>query len=55
MSRFEFIGNTPPWKLPAKARYAEYDRKRAVKYFGVPDFTPPDFFPILSLLVCGFF
>ncbi|KAL1963828.1 hypothetical protein VTN77DRAFT_7759 [Rasamsonia byssochlamydoides] len=43
-------GNTPPWKLPAKARYGEYDRKQAVRYFGVADFTPPSFFPILSLL-----
>ncbi|KAL1979589.1 hypothetical protein VTN96DRAFT_5545 [Rasamsonia emersonii] len=43
-------GNTPPWKLPAKARYSEYDRKNAVRYFGLPEFTAPSFFPILSLL-----
>lgn len=48
---FSSIGNTPPWTLPAKAKYSEYDRRRATRYFGVPDFTAPDFFPILSLLV----
>ncbi|KAL2009958.1 hypothetical protein VTN00DRAFT_5765 [Thermoascus crustaceus] len=45
------LGNTPPWTLPAKAKYSEYDRRRATRYFGVPDFTAPAcFLPILSLL-----
>jgi 2-hydroxychromene-2-carboxylate isomerase len=48
-------GNIPPWKLPAKAKYSEYDRKQAVRYFGIPDFQAPSFFPILSLLVRLFF
>lgn len=44
-------GNKPPWTLPAKAAYGNFDRKRAVKYFGVPDFKVPPFFPPLTLLV----
>jgi glutathione S-transferase kappa 1 len=44
-------GNTPPWKLPAKAKYSDYDSKQAVRYFGIPAFQAPSFFPILSLLV----
>lgn len=44
-------GNTPPWKLEAKAKYSSFDTKRAQKYFG-PEFTTPPFFPIMSLLVC---
>ncbi|KAF2867942.1 glutathione S-transferase kappa 1 [Massariosphaeria phaeospora] len=43
-------GNKPPWTLPAKARYSEFDSARAKKYFGVPDVKTPPFFPILSLL-----
>ncbi|KAL1958049.1 hypothetical protein VTO42DRAFT_5261 [Malbranchea cinnamomea] len=43
-------GNKPPWTLPAKAAYGAFDRKRAVKYFGVKDFEVPSFFPPLSLL-----
>ncbi|KAJ9197381.1 hypothetical protein DTO164E3_5814 [Paecilomyces variotii] len=43
-------GNKPPWKLPAKARYGVYERQQATKYFGLPDFEAPSFFPILSLL-----
>ncbi|RAO70509.1 uncharacterized protein BHQ10_006521 [Talaromyces amestolkiae] len=42
-------GNKPPWTLPAKAAYANFDGKRAQKYFGF-DFEVPSFFPILSLL-----
>ncbi|KAJ6441188.1 amino acid transporter [Purpureocillium lavendulum] len=42
-------GNQPPWTLPAKAKYLEFDGKRAQRYFGLK-FEIPDFFPILSLL-----
>ncbi|KAL4907765.1 hypothetical protein BDW74DRAFT_189199 [Aspergillus multicolor] len=42
-------GNKPPWTLPAKAAYSQYDGKRAQRYFG-HDFEIPSFFPILSLL-----
>jgi hypothetical protein len=45
------LGNKPPFTVPAKAKYGQFDRVRAAKYFGVQDFTVPDFFPILSLLV----
>lgn len=45
-----FIGNKPPWTLPAKAAYFSHDTPRALKYFGLK-FTIPDFFPILSLVV----
>jgi 2-hydroxychromene-2-carboxylate isomerase len=44
-------GNTPPWMLPAKAKYYVYDGDRAKKYFGTTDIRTPDFFPFLSLLV----
>lgn len=43
-------GNKPPWTLPAKATYGQYDRKRAERYFG-HDLKVPPFFPIVSLLV----
>ncbi|PGG99444.1 hypothetical protein AJ79_08518 [Helicocarpus griseus UAMH5409] len=43
-------GNTPPWTNPAKAKYGQYDRQRAAKYFGVKDMTPPPFFPPLTIL-----
>lgn len=43
-------GNKPPWTLPAKAKYSDFDNKRAKRYFGCPDLTVPSFFPILSLL-----
>jgi len=42
-------GNKPPWTLPAKAKYSEYDIKRAIKYFRAPRLTTPKFFPILSV------
>jgi glutathione S-transferase kappa 1 len=58
-------GNVPPWKLAAKARYANYDGDRAQKYFRksageyygdnpkneMKLWSTPPFFPILSLLV----
>jgi 2-hydroxychromene-2-carboxylate isomerase len=44
-------GNKPPWSLPAKARYGEFDYDRAKKYFGATDIQTPSFFPILSILV----
>ncbi|KAI8938014.1 hypothetical protein NX059_005687 [Plenodomus lindquistii] len=43
-------GNKPPWSLPAKAAYSNYDNARAKRYFGVPNLRSPSFFPILSLL-----
>ncbi|GAD94169.1 hypothetical protein MGYG_05035 [Paecilomyces variotii No. 5] len=43
-------GNKPPWTLPAKARYGGYERQQATKYFKLPEFEAPSFFPILSLL-----
>lgn len=43
-------GNTPPWKLEAKAKYSKFDSKRAQAYFGKSFSTPPNF-PIMSLLV----
>jgi len=58
-------GNSPPWKVDAKATYLSYDSKRAQKSFrkvggkfygdhGKGDDTrlwrTPDFFPILSLM-----
>jgi glutathione S-transferase kappa 1 len=45
-------GNKPPWSLPAKAKYFIFDGSRAKKYFGETKIQTPDFFPILSLLVC---
>jgi len=42
-------GNKPPFSVPAKAAYGTFDRKRANKYFGVPDAPTPEFFPILSI------
>ncbi|USP82486.1 hypothetical protein yc1106_09760 [Curvularia clavata] len=43
-------GNKPPWTLEAKAKYGNYETKRAKQYFGVPEIRVPSFFPILSLL-----
>ncbi|KAF2022204.1 glutathione S-transferase kappa 1 [Aaosphaeria arxii CBS 175.79] len=43
-------GNKPPWTLPAKASYSQYDNERAKKFFGATNVKTPDFFPILSLL-----
>ncbi|KAK2745030.1 hypothetical protein FQN55_006387 [Onygenales sp. PD_40] len=43
-------GNTPPWTNPAKAKYGQFDRQRAAKYFGIKDMTPPPFFPPLTIL-----
>jgi glutathione S-transferase kappa 1 len=36
-------GNTPPWKLDTKAKYQNFDSKRAQNYFGVSFETPPFF------------
>ncbi|KAK2741880.1 hypothetical protein FQN57_005439 [Myotisia sp. PD_48] len=43
-------GNKPPWTLPAKAKYGQFDRTRATKYFGVEDYKIPSFFPPLTIL-----
>ncbi|KAF2086177.1 DSBA family oxidoreductase [Saccharata proteae CBS 121410] len=43
-------GNKPPWTLPAKGAYSAFDSKRANLYFGTPNFSPPPYFPIVSLL-----
>lgn len=44
-------GNQPPWMLPAKAKYGPYDSARAMKYYGTAQMTPPDGFPMKTLLV----
>ncbi len=44
-------GNKPPWVVPAKGRYLTLDTKRAMKYFGLPNVSIPDFFPMSTLLV----
>lgn len=46
-------GNTPPWKVPAKAVYSDFDTKNAKRYFGLPRLKKPSVFPILSLKVRG--
>ncbi|KAK7556737.1 DSBA family oxidoreductase [Phyllosticta citricarpa] len=43
-------GNKPPWTLPNKAKYANFDMARAKAYFGCPKMKTPSSFPILSLL-----
>jgi 2-hydroxychromene-2-carboxylate isomerase len=44
------LGNKPPWTLPAKAVYGQFDSARSKRYFGLPNIKTPEFFPILSLL-----
>ncbi|KAF8854645.1 putative glutathione S-transferase kappa 1 [Acephala macrosclerotiorum] len=43
-------GNKPPWSLPAKAKYGQFDGDRAKKYHGMEKISAPDFFPPLTLL-----
>ncbi|KAJ7689486.1 putative DSBA family oxidoreductase [Mycena rosella] len=43
-------GNKPPWSLPAKAAYGNFDSARAKKYFDATEIQTPSFFPILSIL-----
>ncbi|OAX83219.1 hypothetical protein ACJ72_02419 [Emergomyces africanus] len=43
-------GNTPPWTNPVKAKYGQFDRKRASNYFKIKDMSPPPFF--LPSLFC---
>ncbi|QSS65710.1 DSBA family oxidoreductase [Histoplasma capsulatum] len=43
-------GNTPPWTNPAKAKYGQFDRQRASRYFKVTDMVPPPFFPPVTIL-----
>ncbi|EED16107.1 DSBA family oxidoreductase, putative [Talaromyces stipitatus ATCC 10500] len=42
-------GNTPPWKVPAKAKLGQLELARGIKYWNVEPFTQPDFFPILTI------
>lgn len=42
--------NEPPWKLPARGKYQQFDSKRAQKFHG-KDFSIPKFFPINSVNV----
>ncbi|KIN05961.1 hypothetical protein OIDMADRAFT_112109 [Oidiodendron maius Zn] len=42
-------GNKPPWTLPAKANYGQFDIERAKKYHGVENINPAPFFPPLTL------
>ena len=44
-------GNKPPWTLPAKAKYYQFENERAKNYFGEPHIQKPAFFPMLSILV----
>lgn len=44
-------GNKPPWMVPAKATYGEFDMLYAERYFGLPGIKKPSAFPILSLKV----
>lgn len=44
-------GNKPPWTLPAKANYGQFDIERAKKYHGVENIKPAPFFPPLTLRV----
>lgn len=44
-------GNKPPWMVPAKATYGEFDMLYAELYFGLPGIKRPTVFPILSLKV----
>ncbi|OKL56875.1 hypothetical protein UA08_07763 [Talaromyces atroroseus] len=43
-------GNTPPWQIAAKSKYGQLELRRAIRYFDVPPFEPPSFFPILTIL-----
>ncbi|KAJ7757636.1 putative glutathione S-transferase kappa 1 [Mycena metata] len=43
-------GNKPPWTLPAKAAYGEFEMKRAMAYHNVPGIERPSFFPVLTVL-----
>ncbi|RFU26215.1 hypothetical protein B7463_g10113, partial [Scytalidium lignicola] len=43
-------GNKPPWTLPAKKQYGNFETARAKKYFGLTDMETPEWFPPLSLL-----
>jgi len=43
-------GNKPPWSLPAKAKYGQFDGDRAKKYHNMEKISAPDFFPPLTLL-----
>jgi len=43
-------GNKPPWSLPAKAKYGNFDSARAKTYHGMERIEVPDFFPPLTIL-----
>ncbi|GKT44054.1 glutathione S-transferase kappa 1 [Colletotrichum spaethianum] len=44
-------GNKPPWTLPAKAKYGNYDGRRASVRAGKPGITTPDNFMERSMTV----
>ncbi|KAK2028191.1 DSBA-like thioredoxin domain-containing protein [Colletotrichum zoysiae] len=44
-------GNKPPWTLPAKAEYGNFDARRSSARVGKPDITPPDSFMERSMTV----
>jgi len=44
-------GNKPPWTLPAKAEYGNFDAKRAQKFFGTKPLNAPAEFPVKQLPV----
>jgi len=43
-------GNKPPWTLPAKAKYGQFDLARTLKYHDLEKVSVPPFFPPLTLL-----
>ncbi|OBR14183.1 DSBA-like thioredoxin domain-containing protein [Colletotrichum higginsianum IMI 349063] len=44
-------GNKPPWALPAKAKYGDFDARRSTLRVGKPDITMPDNFMERSMTV----
>jgi glutathione S-transferase kappa 1 len=44
-------GNKPPWTLPAKAKYGEFDGQRAQNFFGTGKMSAPPEFPVKTLPV----
>ncbi|GKT53221.1 DSBA-like thioredoxin domain-containing protein [Colletotrichum tofieldiae] len=44
-------GNKPPWSLPAKAKYGNFDARRSSVRVGKPDITTPDSFMERSMTV----
>ncbi|TQN71325.1 Glutathione s-transferase kappa 2, partial [Colletotrichum shisoi] len=45
------VRNKPPWALPAKAKYGNFDARRSTMRVGKPDITMPDNFMERSMTV----